>query len=263
MYPVLFDLGPLTLHAYGAGVGAAILFGMWLTDRLTRDDPRFPKDFFYLLGLLVVPGALLGSRLEYVRQHWSEGFAEDPASILAISDGGVVLHGGMLGGILGIAIALAWKKAPALATFDAVAAAFGWGLVFARLGCFGAGCCYGDPTDMPWGVVFDHPDSIAPGDLPRHPTQLYAVLFGLTLGPLLTWLYARRRFEGQLLVIVGIAYPLFRFANEILRGDGERGWLIEGLLTPAQGFSLAMAAIALVGGLVLVRRARGPSPAPG
>lgn len=257
MYPVLFELGPLTLHSYGAGVGAACLFGMWIGSRFTDRDARWPKDFFYFLGLLTVPTAVLGSRLEYVRQHWSEGFGDDLGSIFALTDGGVVLHGGILGGAVGVALAIWIKKAPVLATFDIAAITIGWGLVIARLGCFGAGCCYGDPTDLPWGVVFDHPDSIAPGDVPRHPTQLYAVAYGLFLGPLLTWMLIKKRFDGQVLIALFVLYPLFRVANEVVRGDGERGWLIEGLLTPAQGFSLIAAALALIGGLVLARRSRG------
>lgn len=263
MHPVLFDIGPLTLHSYGAGVGAACLFGMWLCDRLTRDDPRFAKDFYYLLGLFTVPGAVIGSRLEYVRQHWAETFAHDPAAIFDVAGGGVVLHGGMIGGVLGALIAVLIKRAPLWATLDGVAVAFGWGIAIARLGCFGAGCCYGDPTEMPWGVLFDHPDSVAPGDTPRHPTQLYAVGFGLLLGPFLTWLYTKRRFEGQITVAAAGLYPLFRIVNEVFRGDGERGWLIEGLLTPAQGFSLALATAALIVGVVLARRAKGSNPSPG
>ncbi len=263
MHPVLFELGPLTLHSYGAGVGTALLLGMWTASKLTEGDPRWTKDFFWFAALLTVPLALLGARLEYVRQHWSEGFGEDLASIFMITDGGVVFHGGLVGGAIGLALAVWLKKAPLLPTLDAAAVTVGYGLVFARLGCFGAGCCYGDATDLPWGVVFSHPDSIAPGDLARHPTQLYAAIFGAILGPVLTLKFLRRRFDGQVAVTLGVLYPVFRIVNEILRGDGERGWLIEGVLTPAQGFSLAAVALSLTAGFVLARRASSSSPSPG
>ncbi|MCP4806145.1 MAG: prolipoprotein diacylglyceryl transferase [Proteobacteria bacterium] len=259
MHPVLFEIGPLSLHSYGAGVGLALLIGMWLPSFLTRNQEGWPKDFFWFTGLVVGPTAVFFSRLEYVRQHWSEKFADDPGAILAFSDGGVVFHGGVIGAFVGLWLVIKIKEVNVWKAMDAIAPAVGFGLLVARLGCFGAGCCYGGPTDLPWGVLFDHPDSIAPGDVVRHPTQLYASLYGLALGIGLLWLYPRRRFDGQVILVAGILYPILRSFNEMVRNDGERGYLWEAVLgqtlTPAQGFSLVLAALSLYGWLTLSRRA--------
>lgn len=248
MHPVLFDVGPLTLHTYGLMGALGLLVGMALPSWMTRNQD-WPKDFFWFNGLLVIPLGILFGRLEYVRQHW-ERFADDPSAILQLSDGGLVFHGGALGGLLGIWLAAKIKDVDVWRMCDALAPTFGFSVFLARLGCLGAGCCYGQPTDLPWGIVFEHPDSIAPLGVALHPTQVTAALFeGLFLGAAMWWLYPRRRFDGQVALTLGVLYPLVRSANEMLRGDGERGWLLEDVLgqtlTPAQGFSIVLAMLSL------------------
>ena len=248
MHPVLFDIGPLTLHTYGLLSALGLLVGMALPAWMTRDQD-WPKDFFWFNGVCVIPLGVAFGRLEYVRQHW-ERFADDPALILQLSEGGLVFHGGIVGGFLGVVLASVVKDVPLWRTLDALAPTVGFSIFLARLGCLGAGCCYGLPTEMPWGITFDHPDAIAPLGVPLHPTQLYAALFeGLMLGVAMWWLYPRRRFDGQVILTLGVLYPLVRSANEMLRGDGERGWLLESVLgqtlTPAQGFSIVVATVCL------------------
>jgi phosphatidylglycerol:prolipoprotein diacylglycerol transferase len=109
------------------------------------------------------------------------------------------------------------------------------GIGFGRLGCFFAGCCFGDVCDFPWAVSFPagspaagvHLDAqwIGAGDpsLPVHPAQLYSVLFNWGIAAFMYWWYRHKRaFDGEVFWLFAILYALFRFLVEILRAD-ERG----------------------------------------
>src|SRR5205085_2379851 len=85
-----------------------------------------------------------------------------------------------------------------------------------RLGCFVAGCCYGTPTDLPWGVVFPDVDHLA-----RHPTQLYEAAFHLSAAIGLAWLGYRGLFRGQLIKLYMITYAVYRFATEFIRPEAR------------------------------------------
>jgi phosphatidylglycerol:prolipoprotein diacylglycerol transferase len=126
-----------------------------------------------------------------------------------------------------------------------------FGHAMGRLGCFAAGCCYGTPTEVAWGVKFPV-DGLTRdiGGTPVHPTQLYAVAYLILLGFFFLWLKKRQTFPGQMLVAYLATYPILRSINEIYRGDSERGYFMEGTfgqtLSNAQFISLMVVAIAVV-----------------
>ncbi len=264
MHPILFELGPLRLSAYGAGVGAGLLLAMYLASRWSQGREDFPKDLFWTMGLIAVVGGVVGARLEYVRVHLPE-FVDAPLRIFAVQNGGVVFHGGLLLALLGLVLYLRWKKLPALAALDYAAPAAAFALGLARLGCFGAGCCYGGPTDLPWAVTFTDEMAIAPTGVALHPTQLYASIYATALGAFLYGRLQRKRFDGEIVLLFFTVYPVLRSINEVLRSDDkERGWFLEDLLgqtlSTAQGISVLLALGALVGWVVLLRRARASTP---
>ena len=102
--------------------------------------------------------------------------------------------------------------------------------LFGRLGCLSAGCCYGKPTDKPWGIRLysDLVDEHLRG-IPLHPTQLYeaGALGILFLG--LLWIFHHRKFDGQVALTYFLAYPIIRSIVEIFRGDLIRGFVIDGV----------------------------------
>lgn len=266
MYPTLFEIGPLSMSAYGAGVGAALLLAMFLASRWSQDRQDLPKDLFWTLGLIAVVGGVVGARLEYVRVHLPE-FIDEPARILAVQNGGVVFHGGLLLAMAGLIAYLAFKKLPVLDILDYAAPATAFAVGVARIGCFGAGCCYGGPTDLPWAVTFTDETAIAPTGIALHPTQLYASLYCWALGAFLLFRLRRKRFHGEIVLLFFTIYPVLRSINEVLRSDDkERGFFLPSLLgetlSTAQGISVLLALGALVGWVVLLRRARESSPSP-
>jgi phosphatidylglycerol:prolipoprotein diacylglycerol transferase len=131
--------------------------------------PRYgvaPDDALDIAFWSVLTG-IVGGRVAFVLTNWSQ-YAPDPLSVLRVWEGGMSYFGGF-----GLAIATAIyiirkRRIPIWQLSDLAAPSLALGYGIARIGCFAAGCCYGAPTDMPWGVLF-------PGHThPVHPTQLYA-----------------------------------------------------------------------------------------
>lgn len=223
MHPVLLRIGPVTVYTYGVFVASGFLAALAFTMREARRKGLRPE-VIPDLGLAVLLGAVLGSRLLYVLINLGH-FIENPLEILMIWKGGLVFSGGaVLGGLLGY-LTMRRLKQPILPWLDTVAPGLALGQAIGRIGCFFAGCCYGQPSDLPWAVTFRDPESLAPLFAPLHPTQLYHSLAeALTFGVLLV---ARRRItgEGRLMGLFLVLWGASRVVVELFRGDarGEVG----------------------------------------
>lgn len=242
MFPILLRIGPFTLHTYGLLVAAGILAGMALIQRqAARDgftDEQVRESFSHLALFLVIFG-LVGARAFYVATYWSE-FKADWMEIFKVWQGGLVFYGGVIGALAGFYF---WNRTKPFSAdwktvLDWIAPALAFGHALGRLGCLTAGCCYGQPTDAPWAVVFSHPESLAPLGIPLHPTQIYEALFVTALGVFL--MRRRPRVPGTVFAEYLILYSAGRFALEFFRADDPRTWGF----TPAQITSLAVFAAA-------------------
>ena len=231
MFPILFRIGPFTLHTYGLLVAAGILAGMAVIQRQAARDGLTGepvRESLSRLALFLVLGGLVGARAFYAFTHRSE--FESWMDIFKVWEGGLVFYGGVLGALAGFFF---WNRSKPFAAdwktvLDWIAPALAFGHALGRLGCFSAGCCYGGPTDAPWGVVFSHPESLAPLGIPLHPTQIYEALFVTALGICL--LQRRPKLPGAVFAEYLILYSAGRFALEFFRADDPRAWG----LTPAQ-----------------------------
>src|SRR6185295_1081552 len=151
-------------------------------------------------------------------------------------------------------------KLPWWTTADACAPGIAIGNFFGRQGCFSAGCCWGKPTTLPWGVKFTelgHEITGVPTDTYLHPTQLYESFAMLLVFLLLLWLHKHKRFSGQVILVYALLYSAIRFAVEFVRDD-PRGDIL-GLttltgLSTSQMISLVIGVAALV--LLIVRSRR-------
>jgi phosphatidylglycerol:prolipoprotein diacylglycerol transferase len=174
---------------------------------------------------------------------------------------GGVFYGGFIGAVLvGYILirryGLSWWK-----TADAFAPGIALGQAIGRQGCFAAGCCWGKPTTLPWGVEFTeagHEVTGVPLGVHLHPTQLYESFAAFALFLFLIWLHRRKRFNGQVILIYGVLYGLIRFSIEFVRDDprGDIAGLttLTGLST-SQLISLVVGLSALVVLVVRWRRA--------
>jgi phosphatidylglycerol---prolipoprotein diacylglyceryl transferase len=117
---------------------------------------------------------------------------------------------------------------------------------FGRIGCFMAGCCYGIPTDRFLGVIFtDEKCQAEPLNTSLHPTQLYeATLIFCIMAAL--WLFkSRKKFDGQLFLLYLIAYAFGRGLLELFRGDIQRGFIIEDVLSNSQFISMIVISVTI------------------
>lgn len=158
------------------------------------------------VGLGAFCGGMLGSKLPFA--------LADPTGPLCaqawIGDGKTILFG-LVGGYVGVEIAKMLANVRTK-TGDSFAVPLAVAIAIGRLGCFAAGCCYGVPTSLPWGVDFG--DGIC-----RHPTQLYEAAFHFIAAALLLGLERQNRFPRQRLKLYLLAYCGYRFLTEFVRPE--------------------------------------------
>ena len=267
MYPELFRIGSFPVNTYGVLMALAFMAALFVASRLGGRD-GLPLELVFDLGLWLLLGAIIGSKLLLMLAEPEYG--ADWRNLLSIDflRSGGVWYGGFIGGLLtGVLLIRRYKLSFWKAT-DAFAPGVVLGQSIGREGCFAAGCCWGRPTDVPWGVEFGeaaHRITGVPLGVHLHPTQLYESFATLLIFLFLYWLHRRKRFDGQILGAYAVLYGLTRFTIEFFRDD-PRGDILG--LTTLTGLSTSqlISLFVVVGGLVFLvlrwRRASGVTPAP-
>jgi len=268
MYPELFRIGEFPITTYGIWLAVGMLLALFTASRLGSRD-GLPRERIYDLGLWTLIGGLLGSKVLMF-------FVEENVQVFSLDflRSGGVYYGGLIGGFLAVVVLVNFYKLPFWKVADAFAPALALGQAFGRQGCFAAGCCWGKPTDLFWGVHFGEQGHEYTGvpmygpdgsDLYLHPTQLIESFTMLLVFGLLVWLHRRKKFDGQVLIAYGIIYAVFRFSIEFIRDD-PRGDLF-GLttmtgLSTSQLVSVVVAAASIVF-MVMRLRSAGQTETPG
>lgn len=260
--PIAFSLGPLVVRWYGLAYvlgfvcAAAIIYFVAKRWKLGMSE-----DNLLTLMVCAIVGVVLGARIGYVLFYGDGYYLSHPLEILAFNQGGMSFHGGLVGLLIGGAVAARMTRIPFLTLADLGSIAAPIGLFFGRCANFVNGELWGAPTDGPLGVVFGG----AAGMMPRHPSQLYeAVLEGLVIFFVLFALSRKRppRPQGTFLGAFLVLYGIFRFLIEFVREpDVQLGYLWGGWLTMGQVLSapLIVAGIAL---LIYAARTRHPQAGP-
>ena len=246
MYPELFSLGPITVYSYGVLLAISYLIGLWLAMRRARAwglDANRVLD----LGIYIIIAALIGAKLLLLVVDFDQ-FRRSPADLLSLARSGGVFYGGL---ILAVLVAFWYvhkHRLPLWTTCDVFAPGIALGHVTGRLGCLAAGCCYGRPTSLPWGITFTNPLAAAnvgtPLGIPLHPTQIYEA--GAELLILLVLLATEKRgrpFPGRTFWAYMFLYAVSRYIIENYRGD-PRGTVF-GIFSTSQFISLVLAPLAL------------------
>ena len=259
MYPKLFELGPVTLYTYGVLLAAAYLLGLKLA--MVRAKARgLDANRVLDLGIYIIISALVGAKLLLLVTDFRT-FRANPADLVTLARSGGVFYGGL---ILAVTVALWYIRRvglPLWTTCDVFAPGIALGHVVGRFGCFFAGCCYGKPTTLPWGITFTngfaHDNVGTPLNTALHPTQLYEAGAELViLGVLLFTERKGRPFPGRTFWLYMLLYAVSRFIIEFFRGD-ERGTVF--MFSTSQFISLLLAPLA-VAMLVYLSRAKTPEP---
>ncbi|MEM9800727.1 MAG: prolipoprotein diacylglyceryl transferase family protein [Planctomycetota bacterium] len=283
MHPILFEIPGLgiPLRSFGLMVVLGFLLGSFLFGRLGERyalDPEAEAPGFASVPMWILVGILLGARAMYVIVEVLKGsetgqrYLSDPLTMLYYWEGGLVMYGGTFGGIL---LGLYAAKKHGLRLFHALdlgmTAGF-FGLAVGRVGCLLVGDDFGQVVPesaegLPFPIVLRVPDPLPAESLFGEAnagqflwaTQPWMTINAVLLGLLGLWLIPRRRYAGQVTLILLTLYSIGRFTIESFRGDRIRGLWFDDRFSTSQLVSLAMGAIAVV--LLLVFRGRSePKP---
>jgi len=222
MIPVLADLGPIRVYTHDLFSLLAVLVGLGLYYRSLR-QARILDERIVPISLAALLGGALGARLITSWEAVDEVTAAGLPLSYVLTHGPRSVIGGLAGGYLAIVLskrALGYSRS----TGDHYAAAIALALAIGRVGCFLSELPLGTPTDLPWGM------SVSPeaaGAFPRcpgcggpmHPSMLYEIGFHLGAFALISWRGRLLPVRGDTLKAYLLAYGLFRFGVEFVRGN--------------------------------------------
>ncbi len=246
--PVLFELGPITIRWYGLLIASAVLIGINLSQYLAKRRQVDPDLLGDLIIWLII-GAIPAARLYYVIFEWSQ-YAQHPETIIRIWEGGIAIHGAIIGGAIAALIFAKVKNISFWQLTDLVAPSLILGQAIGRWGNFFNSEAFGSPTNLPWKLYIQpqyRPAQFA--DIAYfHPTFLYESLWNLMVFGLLLTLFFRgwkgkQLKTGSLFLVYLVAYSLGRLWIEGLRTDS----LMLGWLRIAQVVSLTCISLGLAG----------------
>lgn len=238
----------IPVFGYGFMLFVGFTTATLLAARRVRTVGQSPDVIWDMMLWILVPG-LIGARLVYLSQYWSQVMAgreglQKLIALVALWDGGIVFYGCVAGGVLGLLAYCQFRRLDPIVLCDVIAPSLFIGEAFGRIGCFLYGCCYGHACTLPWSVQFPRDSltferlverGVIPPDaaqtIPLHPTQLYSSAAAFLLAGILTWMFRRRTFDGQVLSTAWILYPINRYILEMFRNDEP------GRLGTAQTFS--------------------------
>ena len=248
MFPDLFKVPftNFTLNSYGLLLAIAFITGLFVMSRLAKRD-GLPQERVYDLGLWVLASSLIGSKLLMIITEWDVYYRDHPGQIFSLDffRSGGVFYGGFIGALLASVIAMRVYKLPWWRTADAFAPGIAIGQAIGRLGCYSAGCCWGEPTTSALGVQFKErgheitgvPTIVAHltdpvqrevwanklggllAPLKLHPVQLYETGATFVIFLVLLAVTGRRRFHGQVMLVYALLYAIARFTIEFWRDD--------------------------------------------
>ncbi len=244
--PILLQIGPLKIHWYGVMYLIGFSLAWWLGLKRTQQPhatltPEQVGDIVFYAAL----GVIFGGRLGYVLFYDLPTYLANPLLILQVWQGGMSFHGGLLGVLIAIWVYGHHTGKHFFELTDFIAPLVPLGICAGRIGNFINGELWGRPTDLPWGMIFPHVDT-----LPRHPSQLYqAALEGVALFIILWWFSQKPRPTMAVSGLFLIGMGAFRFSVEFVRTpDAHLGFIAFEWLTMGQLLTLPM----LLAGILLM-----------
>jgi phosphatidylglycerol:prolipoprotein diacylglycerol transferase len=284
MFPEIFRIGPIPLNSYGFMIAVGFLTSIYFIQRDAEKAGIDPKKFADI-AFMALPIGLLGARLAHIIFYSQFYSWSDPFGWIAVWKGGLVFQGGPPMALIYAVYVLRKHQIPFWTAADIVFPWIALGHGLGRIGCVLKGCCYGAPTDLPWGIRFpkivdedkdlitgspaylDHLDQFSEitvastHSLTIHPTQLYS-FFGLMtiLAIMLLLRKYWKPFTGFTFPVYLIIYSAFRFWVEALRGDHNPQYVMD--LSLQQIFCLIGIIVGIVGFFVLRTYQRKHAEAP-
>ncbi|MGY6562103.1 MAG: prolipoprotein diacylglyceryl transferase [Luteibaculaceae bacterium] len=214
--PEIFNIPSinLSLRWYGLLFVTGLLMAQQVMYKIYTLESR-KKDDVDSLSFYIFIGVIIGARLGHVFFYQPDYYLANPSEIIMINKGGLASHGAAIGILLSAYIFSKVKKESFLWLIDRIVLVVPLAGGFVRLGNFANSEIIGNPTSLPWGIIFPQEDNI-----PRHPTQLYEALFYFMLFAVLFYFYKRNYKTvktGKIFGIFLIALFGFRFVVEFLK----------------------------------------------
>jgi len=243
------NIGPITIRWYGLLIASAVLIGINLSQYLAKRRNVDPDLLGDLIIWLII-GAIPSARLYYVLFEWSQ-YSQHPETIIRIWEGGIAIHGAIIGGTIAALIFAKVKNISFWQLADLVAPSLILGQAIGRWGNFFNSEAFGSPTNLPWKLFI--PEANRPAQFKDvayfHPTFLYESLWNLMVFGLLMTLFFRgwkgkQLKTGTLFLVYLVAYSLGRLWIEGLRTDSLMlGWLKMAQVVSLTGISLGLAGL--------------------
>ena len=270
MHPILFKIGSFQLPTYGVLLAAALIVALYTVVRLGRREGLDTGRLIDFSTWLIVT-ALVGAKVLMILTEWSY-YSEHPGQIFSLStlEAGGVFYGGFIAATFFAIWYIRTYRLPFWKVFDVYAPAIALGQSIGRLGCFSAGCDYGVPSHSAWAVTFTssfaHEMTGVPLGVPLFPWQIAESVTLLCIFGILLWRYRHKSRDGEVFLLYMSLYAVERFLLEFLRGDPDRGFVFNHLLSTSQFIALLVLAVAAALAWRWYgprRKAAGPAGAPG
>ena len=259
--PNIGEIAGFTLTWHGlftaAGILAGVQLALWVARRVDFDE-----DIAYTLALIGVPCGIIGARLLFVVEHWGY-YSANLSETLAITEGGISIWGGILGGFGGPLLFGLWRRYPMRRAFDIASFGMIAGMGIGRVGDLINGEHIARATDLPWGVIYTHPASPAFAHSltvgAHHPATTYEMLGNFAILGVLFYVFTGpfRLRPGMTFMAFLALYAVMRFFLSELRLDSQTTF-VPGLTMP-QLVSASVLLVAVPAAVVLWRHpARDP-----
>ncbi|MEX1307830.1 MAG: prolipoprotein diacylglyceryl transferase [Eubacteriales bacterium] len=247
MHPVFFTAFGFEVHFYSVFFTLGLIAGCLIFvfgDKRLRKNYKDPMLDAYLYILIAI---MIGAKLMYVLVNFKT-YANDFSQIISGFRNGFLFYGGVIGSIFAMILFFRKKDLPVWYFVDAAAPAIPLGHAIGRIGCLFAGCCYGSPTELPWGIIYPVSCPIAPSGVALHPYPIYEMIGNLIIFAIIMSVRYKSKVPGRMMGIYLMGYGLLRFGLEFTRGDYVQ---MIGIFSEQQIISLIMFAIGLAGYFLL------------
>ena len=245
-------LGPVTVQTFGICFAAAFIAAGAVVWRRLGEIGK-PVDWAYEMGFAALVGGLIGARLDFILENYSDVKHDLLGNIF--SGSGLVWYGGAIGGAIGVFLWAWWRGFLTLALLDLAAPALAVGYAVGRCGCQLSGDGdYGKAWGGPWAMAY--PNGTKPIDQTVHPTPVYETL---TMGivALILWQLRDRFTNGTLFALYLLLAGTERFLVEFIRRNSD----VALGLTQAQLISVVMMIAGALWLLIAFRRLPRPATA--
>lgn len=253
MYPIIIELGPVTIYSFGVFMALAALLAAWVVHAELKRlgyDPELASTLVFAAAI----GGLVGARLLFIVEHW-DNFLAAPLEYV-FTGSGFTWYGGFFGGVIGVSWVVRKNNLPWLVGADIAAPALALAYGVGRLGCHFAGDGdWGTITAVPWGVAYtnaiigwvDPTTGIPyPPGTRVHPTPVYEFIGSLIIFGVLWSLRDKTYAPGTIAWLYLILSGCARLLVEFWRINPPLAWG----LSEAQWFSLVLMTLGI---LLLIR----------